>query len=268
MVHHRQRAGRTSPSGWSTAAHFLRTSSSPSCSATRRGPSPGPSTGGWASSRRPGRHGLPRRDRRAPPGAAAQAAPGTRGAGDPPARHQPPRSGGRADHRRHQPRSARRGERRPLPLRPLLPPRGGEDSPSPAPPAPRRHPAHRGEAPQRARLGCAGEGRACSTPRSWPSCSARPGRATSASSGTTSSGVWSSRRCSSLRRRAVPGAARRRGCEHPVLRGSPRLLDTFERRYVQALLQLHGGKVSAAAASAQVDRVHLHRLIRRHRLKD
>jgi DNA-binding NtrC family response regulator len=46
-----------------------------------------------------------------------------------------------------------------------------------------------------------------------------------------------------------------------------RLLDTFEQNYVRALLERHEGNVSQAAASAQVDRVHLHRLIRRHRLK-
>jgi len=45
------------------------------------------------------------------------------------------------------------------------------------------------------------------------------------------------------------------------------LLDSFERSYVKALLERHEGNVSQAAAAAQVDRVHLHRLIRRHRLK-
>ena len=45
------------------------------------------------------------------------------------------------------------------------------------------------------------------------------------------------------------------------------LLDNFERSYVRALLERHEGNVSQASAAAQVDRVHLHRLIRRHRLK-
>ncbi len=53
----------------------------------------------------------------------------------------------------------------------------------------------------------------------------------------------------------------------PFSEARKRLLDNFERSYVLALLERHGGNVSAAAASAQVDRVHLHRLIRRHRLK-
>ena len=47
-----------------------------------------------------------------------------------------------------------------------------------------------------------------------------------------------------------------------------RALDAFERQYVEALLQLHGGKVSQAAASADIDRVHLYRLIKRHHVRD
>jgi two-component system, NtrC family, response regulator GlrR len=47
-----------------------------------------------------------------------------------------------------------------------------------------------------------------------------------------------------------------------------RALDSFEREYVEKLLQLHGGKVSQAAASADIDRVHLYRLIKRHRVRD
>jgi transcriptional regulator with GAF, ATPase, and Fis domain len=47
-----------------------------------------------------------------------------------------------------------------------------------------------------------------------------------------------------------------------------RALDAFERFYVKALLEFHKGKVSEAAESAGIDRVHLYRLIKRHRLKD
>jgi DNA-binding NtrC family response regulator len=46
-----------------------------------------------------------------------------------------------------------------------------------------------------------------------------------------------------------------------------RALEVFERGYVQALLQLHQGKVSQAAAAADIDRVYLYRLLRRHGLK-
>ena len=53
----------------------------------------------------------------------------------------------------------------------------------------------------------------------------------------------------------------------PYSEARRRLLEAFERGYVNALLERHEGNVTQAAAAAQVDRVHLHRLIRRHRLK-
>lgn len=46
-----------------------------------------------------------------------------------------------------------------------------------------------------------------------------------------------------------------------------RALDGFERQYAEALLLLHQGKVTQAAAAAGMDRVYLHRLLRRHGLK-
>ena len=53
----------------------------------------------------------------------------------------------------------------------------------------------------------------------------------------------------------------------PYAEARRRLLDSFERSYVSSLLEHHEGNVSHAATAAEVDRVHLHRLIRRHRLK-
>jgi DNA-binding NtrC family response regulator len=53
----------------------------------------------------------------------------------------------------------------------------------------------------------------------------------------------------------------------PYSEAKKQLVDGFERSYVAALLEHHQGNISQAAAAAQVDRVHLHRLIRRHRLK-
>ena len=44
-------------------------------------------------------------------------------------------------------------------------------------------------------------------------------------------------------------------------------LDDFERRYLRSLLALHQGKVSQAAAGADMDRVYLYRLLRRHGIK-
>lgn len=53
----------------------------------------------------------------------------------------------------------------------------------------------------------------------------------------------------------------------PFSEARRRLLDAFEQNYVRALLERHEGNVSQAAATAQIDRAHLHRVIRRHRLK-
>lgn len=44
-------------------------------------------------------------------------------------------------------------------------------------------------------------------------------------------------------------------------------LDRFECQYLQALLERHGGNVSQAARSADMNRVYLHRLLRRHGLR-
>ena len=46
-----------------------------------------------------------------------------------------------------------------------------------------------------------------------------------------------------------------------------RALDDFERCYLEALLRLHQGKVSSAATAADVDRVYLYKLLRRHNIK-
>ncbi len=53
----------------------------------------------------------------------------------------------------------------------------------------------------------------------------------------------------------------------PFTEARRRMLDSFEQRYLRALLDRHGGNVSQAAATAQVDRAHLHRIIRRHGLR-
>lgn len=45
------------------------------------------------------------------------------------------------------------------------------------------------------------------------------------------------------------------------------LLDHFEHKYLSALLELHGGNVSAAARGAGMDRPYLHKLLQRHALR-
>jgi DNA-binding NtrC family response regulator len=44
-------------------------------------------------------------------------------------------------------------------------------------------------------------------------------------------------------------------------------IDRFERRYLEALLAHHDGNVTRAAQAAGLDRVYLHRLLRRHGMR-
>ena len=53
----------------------------------------------------------------------------------------------------------------------------------------------------------------------------------------------------------------------PFKKAKEKLLDAFEKRYVQTLLQKHGGNVSRAANEAGVDRNHLARLAKKHGLR-
>ncbi|WIG97847.1 sigma 54-interacting transcriptional regulator [Myxococcus sp. SDU36] len=55
--------------------------------------------------------------------------------------------------------------------------------------------------------------------------------------------------------------------KQPYAEARRRALEVFEREYLDALLKLHGGKVSQAATAADMDRVYLYRLLRRHRLR-
>jgi DNA-binding NtrC family response regulator len=53
----------------------------------------------------------------------------------------------------------------------------------------------------------------------------------------------------------------------PYAEARRRAIDEFEQQYLQALLRLHQGKVSNAATAADVDRVYLYKLMRRHNIK-
>jgi DNA-binding NtrC family response regulator len=46
-----------------------------------------------------------------------------------------------------------------------------------------------------------------------------------------------------------------------------RAIETFERSYLPRLLDVHGGNVSQAARASGIDRVYLHRMLRRHGLR-
>jgi DNA-binding NtrC family response regulator len=52
----------------------------------------------------------------------------------------------------------------------------------------------------------------------------------------------------------------------PYADARDRVLADFERRYFEALLRAHGGKVARAAEAAGLDRRYLYRLLRRHGL--
>jgi len=53
----------------------------------------------------------------------------------------------------------------------------------------------------------------------------------------------------------------------PFSEARRRLLASFEQGYVRALLERHGGNVSRAAETAGVDRAHLHRIMRRQKMR-
>ena len=90
-----------------------------------------------------GRHAVPRRDRRPAAAAAGHAAARAGRPAHPPGGQRAADPGGRAHRRRHQPAPGRRGGRRPLPRRPVLPAAGGGDQPAAAALAQGRHPRPR-----------------------------------------------------------------------------------------------------------------------------
>ncbi len=53
----------------------------------------------------------------------------------------------------------------------------------------------------------------------------------------------------------------------PFLQGREKVVANFERRYLEALLHAHKGKIGKAAEAAGIDRVFLWRLLRRHGLR-
>jgi two-component system, NtrC family, response regulator GlrR len=67
--------------------------------------------------------------------------------------------------------------------------------------------------------------------------------------------------------RALPAAADPLDPDLPYADAKRAILDDFERRYVQALLEKHAGDVAAAARAAGVHRAHFYRLVARHRVE-
>jgi DNA-binding NtrC family response regulator len=54
----------------------------------------------------------------------------------------------------------------------------------------------------------------------------------------------------------------------PFKEAKARVVDAFERGYVDALLKRHQGNLSAAARAAEIDRKHLRELLRKHGLRE
>jgi DNA-binding NtrC family response regulator len=54
----------------------------------------------------------------------------------------------------------------------------------------------------------------------------------------------------------------------PFKEAKAQIVDNFEREYIRAQLKLHGGNLSAAARSSEVDRKHFRELLRKHGLRE
>ncbi len=65
----------------------------------------------------------------------------------------------------------------------------------------------------------------------------------------------------------ITGARKPAGEERPFHDAKAEVVDAFERSYLTALMQRAGGNQSEAARRAQLDRVHLTRLLRKHSLR-
>ena len=54
----------------------------------------------------------------------------------------------------------------------------------------------------------------------------------------------------------------------PFKEAKARIVEAFERDYIQALLERHKGNLSAASRGAEIDRKHLRELLRKHGLRE
>ena len=71
-----------------------------------------------------------------------------------------------------------------------------------------------------------------------------------------------------LEERPAGGAATTPDIDLPFKEAKARVVDAFERGYIDALLKRHEGNLSAAARAAEIDRKHLRELLRKHGLRE
>ena len=71
-----------------------------------------------------------------------------------------------------------------------------------------------------------------------------------------------------LDERPPSGAAAAPDIDLPFKEAKARVVDAFERGYIDALLKRHEGNLSAAARAADIDRKHLRELLRKHGLRE
>jgi DNA-binding NtrC family response regulator len=71
-----------------------------------------------------------------------------------------------------------------------------------------------------------------------------------------------------LEERPAGGAAAAPDIDLPFKEAKAKVVDAFERGYIDALLKRHEGNLSAAARAADIDRKHLRELLRKHGLRE
>ena len=174
---------------------------------------------------------------------------------------------GRRPHRRgDEPRPRGRGQPRHVPLGPLLPPRGRASCTSPrCASAARTCRSSSSTSCASSRLDGQPPIRACPTTSSRAR--SATGRATCASCATRSSAPCCSR---TIRRPRFETPPKKEGSgfgddrhRRPVQEAKQKLVDEFDRRYLEALLEAHDGNISAAARAAGIERMSIYKMIRR-----
>ena len=167
-------------------------------------------------------------------------------------------------HRGHQPRPRDRGQPRHVPLRPVLPAQRRQAGGPGAARAPRGHPAarralpapagrhpRRSAAARRLRRARPAPRLAGQRPRA-----AQRGRARRACCPTT-------RRSASRRRPRRSGQFGEVDIDVPFKVAKQKLVDEFDRKYLEALLEAHDNNISAAARAAGIERMSIYKMIRR-----